>query len=56
MVIFPSPWRWFFLAGAFLLPYISVVIANAGREPSVAPGTATDFKKAIEPPTDGSDN
>lgn len=33
LAVFTSnPWRWFFLAGAVTLPYISVIIANAGRE------------------------
>jgi hypothetical protein len=36
-VALPSPFRWFALAGAMLLPYIAVVIANAGRE-TVFPG------------------
>ena len=36
-VILPSPIRWFALAGAMFLPYIAVVIANAGRE-TVLPG------------------
>ena len=31
-VILPSPYRWVTLIGAVLLPYISVVVANAGRE------------------------
>ncbi len=31
-VILPSPYRWFALLGAVLLPYIAVVVANAGRE------------------------
>jgi hypothetical protein len=31
-VILPSPYRWFTLAGAVFLPYVAVVIANAGRE------------------------
>lgn len=31
-VFTPSPYRWFFLVGAVTLPYISVVVANAGRE------------------------
>lgn len=31
-VILPSPYRWFALAGAVTLPYIAVVVANAGRE------------------------
>jgi hypothetical protein len=37
-VVLPSPYRWFALAGAMFLPYIAVVIANAGRE-TVLPGT-----------------
>ena len=28
----PSPWFWFFVAGAVVLPYVAVVIANAGVE------------------------
>lgn len=53
MVVFPSPWRWLFLAGAFFLPYIAVVIANAGREPTSTPNALADFEiKAIEPPTE----
>ncbi|MBM3743287.1 MAG: DUF3099 domain-containing protein [Actinobacteria bacterium] len=31
-VFTPSPARWFFLFGAITLPYISVIVANAGRE------------------------
>lgn len=31
-VFTPSPIRWFFLIGAVTLPYISVIVANAGRE------------------------
>ncbi len=31
-VILPNPFRWFALLGAVTLPYIAVVIANAGRE------------------------
>jgi len=31
-VVAPSPYRWFFLVGAVTLPYISVIVANAGRE------------------------
>jgi len=38
-VILPSPYRWFFLVAAVLLPYFAVVIANAGRE-RIDPGTA----------------
>ena len=38
-VILPSPYRWFALVGAVTLPYIAVVIANAGRE-TITPGYA----------------
>jgi len=51
MVVFESPWRWFFLVGAFTLPYIAVVVANAGREPNVTPISLTEFgKNELEPP------
>jgi len=43
-VILPSPWRWFALFGAVTLPYIAVVIANAGRE-TITPGAALLSKK-----------
>lgn len=28
MVFVPSPWRWFLLIGAVVLPYIAVIFAN----------------------------
>lgn len=31
-VLTPDPWRWVFIAGAVVLPYVAVVVANAGRE------------------------
>ncbi|MBJ7286422.1 MAG: DUF3099 domain-containing protein [Candidatus Nanopelagicus sp.] len=31
-VVLPSPFRWIALVGAVTLPYIAVVVANAGRE------------------------
>ena len=31
-VLASNPWRWFLILGAVLLPYLAVVIANAGRE------------------------
>ncbi|MFN8169922.1 MAG: DUF3099 domain-containing protein [Candidatus Nanopelagicales bacterium] len=31
-VVSPSPWRWVFVVGAVGLPYVAVVMANAGRE------------------------
>ena len=43
-VILPSPWRWFALFGAVTLPYIAVVVANAGRE-TITPGAALLSKK-----------
>jgi hypothetical protein len=43
-VILPNPWRWFALFGAVTLPYIAVVIANAGRE-TITPGAALLSKK-----------
>lgn len=43
-VVLPSPFRWFALAGAVFLPYIAVVIANAGRE-TIIPGAAILKKK-----------
>ena len=35
-VIAPSPWRWIMVAAALFLPYVAVVVANAGREKSDA--------------------
>lgn len=32
-VVTPSPWRWGFLVGAVVLPWIAVLIANATRKP-----------------------
>lgn len=37
-----GPLRWVFVAGAVLLPYVAVVIANAGREPVPTAPTAWD--------------
>ena len=49
MVVFSGPWRWIFLAGAFFLPYVAVIVANAGREPSITPESVLDLeKKALE--------
>jgi hypothetical protein len=48
-VLLPSPFRWFALVGAVTLPYIAVVVANAGRE-SFAPGEGlmSDRAKSLE--------
>jgi len=32
-----GPMRWVFVAGAVVLPYVAVVLANAGREPTPPP-------------------
>jgi hypothetical protein len=31
-IFLPNPYRWVAMAGAAFLPYIAVVVANAGRE------------------------
>ena len=31
-IFLPSPYRWFAMGGALVLPYVAVVLANAGRE------------------------
>lgn len=54
-VFAPSPWRWILIAGALFLPYVAVVLANAGREPtSNAPVPAQIVPplppRMIEPP------
>lgn len=46
-VLLPSPWRWFALVGAAILPYIAVVMANAGRE-TILPGASILKKKQQE--------
>lgn len=43
-VILPSPFRWVALSGAVFLPYVAVVVANAGRE-TIVPGAAILKKK-----------
>ncbi|WP_424636711.1 DUF3099 domain-containing protein [Embleya sp. AB8] len=54
-VFTPSPWRWILVAGALFLPYIAVVLANAGREPTSNAPVEAQFvpplpPKALEPP------
>lgn len=36
-VLTDGPVRWVFVVGALVLPYVAVVIANAGREPAGRP-------------------
>jgi hypothetical protein len=45
-VLLPSPFRWFALLGAVVLPYFAVVIANAGRE-TFAPGAHVQNKNPL---------
>lgn len=47
-VLSPSPYRWFLIVGAVTLPYIAVVVANAGREKSFEPMQYIESKKEIE--------
>lgn len=47
-VLTPSPYRWFLIAGAVLLPYIAVVIANAGRENVTGKVETVQKQKEIE--------
>ncbi len=46
-VLTPSPYRWFFLIGAVTLPYIAVIVANAGRE-TISGNTSYFNSKAKE--------
>ncbi|MBC7463226.1 MAG: DUF3099 domain-containing protein [Actinobacteria bacterium] len=43
-VVLPSPFRWIALAGSLLLPYVAVIMANAGRE-SIPRGAAVIDEK-----------
>jgi len=44
-VVVPNPWRWFFFVGAFILPYVAVVVANAGRERGIANPSAVQVRE-----------
>jgi hypothetical protein len=41
-VLVEGPLRWVFLAGAVVLPYVAVVMANGGREREEPPTTLID--------------
>jgi hypothetical protein len=47
-VLSPSPYRWFLIVGAVVLPYFAVIIANAGRENVVGNVETVEKKRAIE--------
>lgn len=40
--------RWVLIAGSLILPYIAVVVANAGQEQSFEPGETIENQKQIE--------
>ncbi len=40
--------RWVLIAGSLILPYIAVVVANAGHEQSFTPDETFESKKQIE--------
>lgn len=48
-VILPSPYRWMALVGAVTLPYIAVVVANAGRETIRGRARRLDDSRALPP-------
>jgi hypothetical protein len=45
-VLLPNPYRWVALFGAVTLPYIAVVVANAGRE--TIRGGGTIYKSRVK--------
>lgn len=57
-IVTTGPFRWVFIAAAVLLPYIAVVMANAGRErvgaeperPGVLPLVALEGRPAYDVP------
>jgi len=40
--------RWVLIAGSLILPYIAVVVANAGQEQSFEPSETIENQKQIE--------
>ncbi|GAA4389175.1 DUF3099 domain-containing protein [Nocardia zapadnayensis] len=47
-VLTPSPWRWFFAAGAIVLPWVAVLIANAARARGTESGGAVIDSAPLE--------
>ena len=47
-ILTPSPIRWFLLVGAVTLPYIAVVIANAGQEKSFDQMESLESQRELE--------
>lgn len=53
--VVPWPYRWVFIVGAVVLPYVAVVLANAGRGPREAAPASTSFspsRPALPPQRD----
>ena len=38
-IFLPNPYRWISMGGAVVLPYVAVVLANAGRENTSGPNS-----------------
>lgn len=53
-LVTPSPWLWFFVAGAAILPYVAVVLANLGSS-KVAQGIENPVGPAQLPGTQRED-
>lgn len=45
-VICPPPARWVVLAGAIVLPYMAVLLANAGRDPAAGAASGVPEHRA----------
>jgi hypothetical protein len=54
LAIVTSGWlRWVFVVGALVLPYLSVVMANAGRDRNLdLPDVPPESHPALDPPKD----
>ena len=44
-IFLPNPFRWFAMGAAIILPYVAVVIANAGRESGKEPTAIMQSKR-----------
>lgn len=55
-IVTDGPWRWVLVAAAFVLPYIAVVLANAGQSGDTGgpPSTFMEERPAIEASEDDS--
>ena len=49
VVVVESPWRWLFAVGAVFLPYLAVVMANAGGTRREAPVARPTFERPALP-------